>query len=280
MKHIASLILILCCLLAAMPATAQIELRLQPIRRDFIVGESVALKLTVVNHTDAPVSLTNIPGRPWLNIMAGRRGESGPIRAIATPRFPNLTLTPGSTRAFKVELGSFYRLELDGSYWCVATIRMPDGKTTYSSNRGLFVLTNGGQVRAFNIQARGKRLNTSLRLARIGDQDGLFGQVRDADTKRIVGACYLGRFLNFMQPRVLLDAAQNMHVLCQSSAEFYTYSIMDTNGKCASHKIYRRAGGPVDLISTGKGVQVVGLIPYVKPKKGTEGLRRTSERPQ
>ena len=151
MKHIIKLIIMLCCLLTVMPAAAQVELRLQPIRRDFIVGESVALKLTVVNHTDATISLANIPGRPWLNFMVGHRGQDGAIAPVASPRFPNLKLTPGSTRAFQVELGEFYRLQNDGSYWCVATIRMPDGHTTYSSNRALFIMTNGGEVRAFNI---------------------------------------------------------------------------------------------------------------------------------
>lgn len=278
-KHIISLFVFVFCLLAAMPASAQVELRLEPIRRDFIVGESVALKLTVVNHTDASISLTNIPGRPWLHFLVGRRGEDGAIAPFASPKFPDLKLTPGSTRAFQVELGGFYRLERDGSYWAVATIRMPDGVSTYSSNRAPFVMTNGGEVRAFTIQARGERLHMSLRLARIDNQDCLFGQVRNADTKRIIGACYMGRYLNFMEPRVLLDAAQNMHVLCQSSEQFYTYSIMNTRGGNAQRKIYRRAGGPVDLISTGRGVQPVGLIPYVKPKPGEEGVRRASDRP-
>lgn len=279
-KYILSILTLLLCLLAFSPATAQVELRLEPIRRDFIVGESVALKLTVVNHTDATIALSNIPGRPWLNFMVGRRGEDGAIAPIASPRFPDLKLTPGSTRAFQVELGSFYRLEQDGSYWAVGTIRMPDGTTTYSSNRALFVLTNGGEVRAFTIQARGERLRMSLRLAHIDNQDCLFGQVRNADTKRIVGACYLGRYINFMEPRVLLDAAQNMHVLCQSSEQFYTYSVMNTRGGNARRQVYRRSGGPVDLISTGRGVQPVGLIPYIKPKPGEEGIRRASERPQ
>lgn len=279
-KYILSLFALVLSLLMAAPVTAQLELRLEPIRRDFIVGESVALKLTIVNHTDAAISLSNVPGRPWLNFMVGRRGDGGAIAPVASPRFPNLKLTPGSARAFQVELGSFYRLNHDGSYWVVGTIRMPDGSTTYSSNRALFSLTNGGEIRSFNIQARGERLQMSLRLARIDDQDCLFGQVRNADTKRIVGACYMGRFINFMEPRVLLDAAQNMHVLCQSSEQFYTYSIMNTRGGSAQRKVYRRTGGPVDLISTGRGVQVVGLIPYVKPKPGEEGIRRASERPQ
>lgn len=279
-KHIIHLLMALCCLLTFMPAFGQVELRLEPIRRDFIVGESVALKLTLINHTDAQIALTNIPGRPWLNFMIGRRGEGGALPPVASPRFPDLKLTPGSARSFQVELGNFFRLDQDGSYWSVATIRMPDGSTTYSSNRALFVLTNGGEVRSFNIQARGERLRMSLRLARIDNQDCLFGQVRNADTKRIVGACYLGRYLNFMEPRVLLDAAQNMHVLCQSTEKFYTYSIMNTKGGSAQRKIYRQAGGVVDLISTGRGVQVVGLIPYVAPKPGEENIRRVSDRPQ
>ena len=83
-----------------------------------------------------------------------------------------------------------------------------------------------------------------------------------------------------MTPSVLLDSAQNMHVLCQSSPEFYTYSVMNTHGKRSSAKLYKRIGGqPVDLVSTGKGIITVGLFPYVAPKPGSEKIRKASERP-
>ncbi len=279
MKNIYHILLTLICLLLSSQAFAQVELRLQPVRKDFIVGENVALQLTIINQTDASISLKNTPGRPWLNFSMTKRSESGPVTPIATAKFPELVLTPGSTRTFEFNLKTLYRLGTAGNYAVVATIRMPDGHTTYSSNRALFTLTNGGKVRDFNIQARGQRITLSLRLAVINGKECLFGQATNKDTNQVIGACYLAEYLNFMKPSVLLDSAQNMHMLCQSSPDFYTYSIMNTHGGRSSAKLYKRTGGTVDLISTGKGIIPVGVTPYVAPKPGSEKVRKASERP-
>lgn len=277
MKQLLTLLLVLSCLLSS--AFAQMELRLEPVRTNYILGEHVALKLTIINRTDSTIALSNRPQRPWLNFSVSKRGEAAPVSAFASPRFPDLTITPGSTRTFQVDLKSFYRLDLSGSYGAVATIRMPDGESTYSSNRALFSLVNGGRLRGFKIRAAGKNLEMSVQLASIDGHDNLFGQVADADTKRVLGACFLARYLNFMQPRIMLDAAQNLHILCQSSADFYTYAIMNTQGERSHYQLFKRAGGPVDLVSTGKGVRPVGVVPYVKPKPGDRNIHNTSERP-
>lgn len=277
MKQLLNLLLVLCCLLSS--AMAQVELRLAPVRHDYILGEHVALKLTIINRTDSSIALTNRPGRPWLNFMVGKRGEPGPVSAFASPRFPDLTVTPGSTRSFQVDLKTFYHLDVSGNYNAVATIRMPDGQTTYSSNRAVFALASGGKVRAFKVRSGGRNLEMSVRLASIDGHDNLFGQVADADSQRVLGACFMGRYLNFMQPRVMIDAAQNLHVLCQSSPDFYTYSVMNTQGERSHYQLYKRASGPVDLMSTGKGVRPVGLVPYVKPKADEQNIHHTSDRP-
>ena len=112
----------------------------------------------------------------------------------------------------------------------------------------------------------------------VNGKECLFGQAVNKDTQQVIGACYLAEYLNFMKPSVLLDSAQNMHVLCQSSPKFFTYSVMDTHGKRSSAKLYQRTGGLVDLISTGKGIITVGLTPYVAPKPGSEKTRKASER--
>ena len=274
------LLLLLCSLASLLgTAAAQIDVRLEPVRHDFIVGEHVALKLTLTNHTDGRISLSNRPERPWLNFVITKRGESSPVSPTAAPKFPDVTLAPGATRSFQVDLKNFYRLDVSGSYNAVAVLRQPNAHGTFNSNRALFVLTNGGNMRAFNVRAGGKNLELSVRLAPANGHDALFGQVINNDTKRVVGACFLGRYLNFMQPRIMLDAAQNLHVLCQSTPDFYTYAVMNTRGERAHYQLYRRAVGPVDLQSTGKGVVPVGLIPYVKPKPNEQNIHRTSDRP-
>ena len=279
MKTIYQLLLTLICLLLSSQAFAQIELRLQPLRKDFIVGENVTLRLTIVNQTDASIALKNTPGRPWLNFHLTKRGEQGDISPIAAGRFPEVVLTPGSTRSFDFNIKSLYRLNTAGNYAIVATLRLPDSKNTYSSNRGLFTLTNGGKVREFNIQARGERITLSLRMAKINGKECLFGQAVNKDTNQVIGACYMAEYVSFMKPCMLLDGAQNLHLLCQSSPDFYTYAVMNTFGERSTAKLYKRAGGVVDLISTGKGIMPVGLTPYVAPKPGENKVRKASERP-
>lgn len=279
MKNIYQTILTVICALLCSQAFAQIEVQLQPVRKDFVVGENVVMRLTVVNQTDASITFKNSPGRPWLNFTMTKRSEQGEVAPIAAARYPDLVLTPGSTRSFEINLKTTYRLNTAGGYTVIATLRMPDGHSTYSSNRCLFTMTNGSKMRDFNIQARGERLTLSLRLARINDKECLFGQAINKDTKQVLSACFLAEYRNFMQPRVLLDSAQNLHVLCQSSPDFFTYAVMNTHGNRSSAKLYKRGGGVVDLISTGKGIMPVGLIPYVAPKPGEEKIRKASERP-
>lgn len=279
MKHIARLILLTLFLLLTGHASAQVEVRLDPIRHDFILGETVGLKVTLTNHTDRAIKLANIPGRGWLNFTVTRNGENTPISPAAVPRYPGITLTPGSRRSYQLELQPYFKLTREGSYKVIATVRMPDMQTTYSSNRASFNLGSGGTIRNFTIQARGQRLKMGVKIMNVGGRDCLFGQVLNADTNLPIGACFLGQFLNFMEPRILLDRAQNLHVLCQSTPEYFTYAIMNTRGGRSQHKIFRRTGGPVDLISTGNGIRTLGLTPYVKPSQNPERIHSASDRP-
>lgn len=260
-------------------AYAQLEVRLQPQRRDHVLGENVALTITMVNHTDAPVKLDNHPGYTWLYLQVTRRGNSLPESPQSVPRFPAITISPGSSRSYTIHLKPHFQLVKEGSYSVIATLRMPDMKTTYSSSPAVFNLISGANVRSFTVQVRGQRLKLGLKSMHINGADMLFGQVINEDTRQPIGACYLGRFLNFMEPRVLLDRAQNMHMLCQSTADFFTYSVMDTYGARREYKVMKRTGGPVDLISTGGGIRCIGLAPYQKPKKPEENFHSITDRP-
>lgn len=262
-----------------MQAFGQIDVRLEPVRRDYILGEKASLRLIITNHTDGTLSLNSIPGRSWLYLEVKRRGESSPIGPTTIPKYPDIKVMPGSSKAYTIELQPFYRLTRDGTYRVVATLRMPDMQTTYNSNTASFNMSPGGTLRSFNIQARGQRLQMSVKMLTMNGNTALFGQVVNADTKIAHGACFMGQYLNFMEPRVILDRAQNLHLLCQSTADFFTYSVMDTYGNRREYKVLKRSGGPVDLISTGNGIRYIGLVPYVKDKNPNSQYHSASERP-
>lgn len=259
-------------------AHAQLEVRLSTERGEYVPGEDVPLTVTITNHTDATVRLSNVPGRPWLHIHLTRQGSGTAVVPNSIPRYPECVLSPGGRKAFSISLKPHYALTNDGSYGATVTLRMPDGQTTYTSNRAVFGLSSGGTMRSFTIQARGQKLVTSIKLLSIKGLSYVFGQVVDASSRKPLGACMLGRYVNFMAPRVLLDSAQNMHVLMQSTPVFYTYAVMDTYGRRRSHEVLERTGGPVDLISTGGGIKYIGLRRYKKPTE-LESVPSANARP-
>ncbi len=279
MKHIITLIIAALLFMLGGQASAQLDVRLSPLRHDFLLGESVVLKLTLTNHTDRKIVLDNLPGRPWLTFTITERGNVNRISPVAVPRFPKTELGPGATRSFQVDLRPYYVFNKACNYKAIASIRMPDMRTAYSSNRAGFTLSFGGNVGSFTVQAGGRNLQMCTKLMRIDKRDYLFGQVLNNDTRTALGACVVGPYLNFMKPRLMLDRAQNLHILCQSTPNLFSYAVMGTDGKRRDHRVLTRTGGPVDLVSDGKGIRIVGLTPYVAPKPEDEGVRSASERP-
>lgn len=277
MKTIIRLLLACMLVLMAHQASAQIEVRVAPVRRDFMLGEAISVNITLTNMTDQEVTFTNTPGRPWLHMGLTTSGQPVAPRALA--KYPSISLSPGSTRSFQADIRPYYNINREGAYRLVATVRMPDMRSTYSSNGALFNVTSGGTFRSFNIQARGQRLRMNVKTLNIDRKDCFFGQVVNADTNVVVGATFMARYLNFMKPKILLDRAQNLHLLCQSTPEYFTYAILRTDGSLGSYKLFTRTGGPVDLISTGAGIRTIGLTPYVSPDKNPKRYHSTSDRP-
>ena len=263
----------------AAPLHAQLEVRLEPSRRDFVAGENVLLVLTMINHTDASIALTNTPGRCWLHMEINRQGDNGAVAPSAVPRYPNQTIAPGSRRACRLELKDYFNLNREGIYRIRAILRMPDMQTVYSSNVVTINIISGGEVGSFQIQARGQHLKVSVRNILLNGKNVLFGQVRNSDTNKVIGACPMAQYLSFMAPKIKLDRAQNLHLLCQSTPKYYTYAVMDTQGNLRSQKILVPSGGPVDMVSTGGGIRYIGLVPYTKPKGEKSHYHSASERP-
>lgn len=273
------LCLLLCMSILAPAALAQIEVKLEPTRQEFLVGESITMKLTFVNHTDRAVTLCNGSDYRWLNFSIKQRGSSYPVNAKALAKYPPLTLSPGSKRAYEVDVKPYYNLDNEGNYSVTATIVMPGGESTHTSNNSTFALRQGGTVKSFDVSARGQRLTVSVKMLTVKGRACLFGQVTNQDTHGVLGACFLGHYLSFMSPCIKLDSAMNLHLLCQSTPEYFTYSIMNTYGKRSSYRLYRRSGGPVDLIGTGSGLRPVGLVPYTPETRKKESIHSAADRP-
>ncbi len=267
MKNILKLYVLCCIMMMTQFAHAQLDVRMTPVRQDYLLGEAISLKLTLVNSSDQHLHLKNTDDRKWLHFTVNCANSPDGVTPIASPLFPEVTMTPGSTRSFELNIKPFFNFSRMGNYSITATVRMPDGVSTYSSNRASINLSLGASMRSFNIQNKGRKLQLHAKMLHTDNTDCIFGQVIDANSGVALNACYMGRFLNFMTPIIVIDRNQNMHLLCQSTPKYYTYAIMNPQGNRVQYQIYRRTQGPIDLVVTGAGVTIVGAVPHVQVDK-------------
>lgn len=278
MKHLCKLLLLALSLLCLPSLQAQLEVSLTSDRSELILGESIMLKIRISNSTDEPITLRNTPGHYWLHLRTSFATSSNIISPIARARFPKITIPAGQSSSFEFDLKPFYNLYRDSKYKVIATIRMPDQHTTYSSNSCMFNLSSGASIKEFTIKHNGKRLIIRARSLQTKGKNCIFGQVINKDSNKIVGASFLGQFLNFANPIFLLDKSQNLHMLCQSTPKYFSYAILSPAGNRIKYQVYQRTQGQLDLIPHAGKINVIGAIPYHEPKKG-ENYRSASERP-
>lgn len=280
MKHIAKLTLLVSfCLLMISQAMAQLDIRVKSERKEHMLGESVILTFTITNHTDQTLNFKNMPGNPWLRFKVTSTSSPYPISPKAVAKFPRLTIGPGQQQSYKLDLKSSYDLNHDGNYKAVAIVQMPDGKQAFASNAAFFTMSRGSSIKTYRVESKGRPLQIHVKQMMVDGNLCLFGQVTGFNSSTPIGACFLGQYLTFMEPRFFLDSRQNLHVLCQSSPTIFTYSIMNNQGKRTAMQFFQRSGGPVDLMIAGGKVIPVGLQPYVKPKPQEEDVHNASESP-
>ncbi len=261
-------------------AFGQIVVELKEVRRDFMVGEPVVLKLTLYNNSDEAIALRDVGDMPWLFLRVTQRGAGGrSVAPIARAKFPPMTLKPGQSLAHTFSLKAFYNLVGEGSYSCTATVCMQDGKTTFSSLPARFDLVGGSALWSQQVHVKGKSLRLNVSCLHVGGKAYLFGQAVNEDTRQVVASVLLGQFLNFAAPRCMMDGGKNVHVLFQSNTTYFTYAVFSPEGVRLKSQLLKRAGGvPIGLVATGTGIQVAGAVPYVPEKEKEEG-RDMNERP-
>ncbi len=273
------LVLLLIVLLALPQLQAQIDVRIEPVRRSHLIGEPVIMNLYLRNNTDSTVVLSNTRGRPWLHLDVTSKLHPRGVPRLVLAKFPSVTIASGKTVAFKLDIAPAFRFDKSGTYSLTATLRMPDRRTTYNSQLCTFNFNEGHSFKKFNITNRKRDIELHAKTLNIKNSPAIFGQAIDKNSGAVLNACYLGKYISYMKPIFLLDNRQHMHIFFQSTPKFFLYAVVAPNGKKTVHEVYVRAGGPIDLIAHKGKIIVTGAIPYKAPTAEKSRVRSATDRP-
>ena len=233
--------------LLAASALAQVTVKLELQKSRFLPRESMLAKLEIVNFSGQ--TLVFGEDDHWLQFqIESETGEE--ITPISDPPPVKGRFTvESSIRATKeVDIAPHYALERAGRYTLTATVHIKQWGKQLIAKPVKFDITNGTvlwqqifglplkkgdppgqpkQIRRYVLQ-QAKRLRAMSLYARV--DNGLGGKVH-----RVLPICPM---VSFNKPTAQVGPKSNLHVLCQTGAREFNYSVIDPEGKIIKRRHY------------------------------------------
>jgi len=249
-------------------ASAQLDVTIQFARSLYMVYEPIICSVVITNHSGQDLQLSDsvqdkwfgfdiqtTDGRPLPPVNGGYKNESVEIGAGQTLRRP-INLTP------------LYPLSEFGTYRVKASIYDQRSKRYYSSGTLNIEITEGRllwqQVVGVPEGATGTGERTvSLLAHRLPNTTMLYIRIEDKEAGVIYCTHQLGRFLAFGAPDIMLDHANQVHILQNTAPKTYLYSEIGLNGEVIKRQAYQDGGVRPRLVkSTAGEVAVLGGVAY------------------
>jgi len=197
----------------------------------------------VINHSGQPLHLG--ADDSWLTFTV----ESTDGAVVTKTGNPAVTgefvVHNGEMGTKPVDLAPCFRLTHEGSYQVTATVRLKDWNQELASAPKQFDVIKGLSIWSQNFGVPSAASNQapeirkySLQQANFSQRQRMYVQVSDESEYHVFKVLSLGQFVSFTPPEAQLDRMSRLHVLQQSGASVFTYSVINPDGDLLQQDLY------------------------------------------
>lgn len=259
----ARLLLIAVCA-AVFTAPAQVDVALSLDQKQFLPGESIPLKIHIINHSGHTLRLGGDPS--WLQVSVEAEKSFVIPRSAALPATPPFDLPPAMMATKEVDLADCYEIARPGRYVATASVAIPEWNQTHSARPRPFDIIRGTKVweRTFGMPAMPQqggppevRKYILQQANYLQSQLRLYVRITDPAEEHTFKVIPLGAIVSFGVPDALLDRQSRLHVLYQSGPRSSTYCVIHPHGELAQREQFEYAGSRPRLMATEDGSVIV-----------------------
>jgi hypothetical protein len=229
MKSIVAIGIGLLSLMLVTAAQAQVKVQLSQERSIYLQYEALELAVTITNVTDSPISLNaGNNGKSWLSFLVFTQ-DGSTVDSIKPVDIGQVTLKPGETQRFVVNILPYYGIRSTGGYSVQAVINIP-GLTPIMTGKLYFTEGKGETISTQEIYNMGvKRVYSLIRFLDVNDCN-LYLRVEEPDLNLVYSTVRLGKVVNFTEPEKQFDAKGNLHIVQVVGTNIYRYTEADPQG--------------------------------------------------
>ena len=217
----------------------------------FLPGETLPVAVQVTNNSGQTLHLGADAG--WLKFSVESRDDSFVVMKNDDPPVVGaFDLGSSEVATKRVDLAPYFVTTHAGGYRVVATVHIPEWNTDVVSPPLKFDVIDGVQLWShdFGLPVPAGVTN-QLPVVRkyileeanyLRNQLRLYVLVSDQSGKRILKVSAIGPMVSFGRPEQQLDSASNLHVIYQSGAQSFIYSVVNPDGNITKQEIYDYLG--------------------------------------
>ncbi len=216
-------------------------------QEQFLPGESLPVLVQITNSSGQPLHLGADPN--WLRFDVDSADNSFAVMQNGSPPVAGaFNLGSSEVAAKRVDLTPYFVTTHDGSYRVVATVHIPEWGTDVVSPALKFDVIDGARLREmpFGVPVPAGVTNEPpvVRKYILEEANYLRNQLRmyvlvsDATGERILKVTAIGPMVSFSRPEAELDGASNLHMIYQSGAQSFLYSVVNPDGIITQQEVY------------------------------------------
>jgi len=261
-------------LLALGGAHAQVSVEVVLDQDQFLPRESVPVAVRITNRSGQPLHFG--PDANWLTFNIESADGFVVIKNSEVPVSGDFDLESSQMATKRVDLAPYFDLAQPGHYRIIATLRIKEWNAQVASPPKGFDVIHGAKlwsqdfglppVAGVTNQAPEVRRYSLIEANYLRSQLRLYVQVSDEPEIRVFKVSAVGPMVSFSEPEAKLDRYSNLHILYQSGAQTFTYSVVNPDGDIIRREMYDYGNSRPRLTVKENGdVAVVGGVRRVKP---------------
>ena len=261
-------------LVSLLPASAQVTVEMALEQEQFLVGEAMAVAVRITNLSGQTLRFGNRPD--WLTFSIESRDGFIVIKNSEAPVLGEFTVESSKVATRRVDLGPHFSLTRFGRYSVSATVQVAEWGVQLTSKPTNFDIIRGSRLwsQEFGVPSSAAAPNEPPEVRRytlqqanyLNSQIRLYLRLTDASEAKVFKVFPIGPMRSVSKPEPQLDKESNLHVLYQSDARSYSYTVVNPNGEITSRQTYDYVNSRPRLkMKQGGTLAVIGGVRRVVP---------------
>ena len=224
-----------------MLATAQLSVEVVTEQEQFLRDEPLPIKVRITNRSGQKLQFGKDDN--WLSFMIESQDGAVVSKLMDVPVIGEFTLESAQMATRQVDLMPCFDLSKPGRYKVSATVKVKEWKDEVGSKPKPIEVTKGTKIweQTFGVPASSGAPDARkyvLQQAHYQKQLKLYLRLTDINDNKVFRVFPIGQLVSFSQPEAQLDGSSNLHVLFQTGARSFLFSVINPDGELVIQQTY------------------------------------------